>query len=427
MNVHFSIKNYERKDMLLNILKEIKGYDYTIYDDCSSFELPNMIKTPYNYGKEEHWKIWNVNLIDVKSKDYDIFVFIPSDIKELDIKRIIKYAKKYENQSYIFNILNDGRKICWNNLKPTQATSEYFRIFFTDCAFFTNKKTLDKIRLLNPINKIRFEKNKSMSSGVGEQFTHQFNRNKISIFHPYESLAHHGEHISTMHPNERKNNPLNTIHRFKVDKPIYVGIATFKGREESLKKTIYSLNNQLIKPTKIFIYDNENSENLTDNGKFYKLKDLGPCYYFSCDDDLFYSFHYIEQMIADIKRHNAIITHHGRILNGLDLNYYRGHKTFRCLDDNRFTGQIDVAGTGVTAFDTDYFNPSEIYKSQYKRMSDLVFSLEAKRQGKVIMLTPHKRGFVIQNDIDQSTSCHATESINPINQNKIANEIYKLK
>jgi len=60
-------------------------------------------------------------------------------------------------------------------------------------------------------------------------------------------------------------------------------------------------------------------------------------------------------------------------------------------------------------------------------MSDLVFSLEAKKQSKVIMLTPHKRGFIIQNEIDETTSCHATESINPTKQNKIANEIYKLK
>jgi hypothetical protein len=208
---------------------------------------------------------------------------------------------------------------------------------------------------------------------------------------------------------------------------IYIGIATMKGREESLKKAIYSLSNQSIKPTKIFIYDNENSENLTDNGKFYKLKDLGSCYYFSCDDDLFYSHTYIESMIKDIQLHQCIITHHGRILKGQGLNYYRGHQTFRCLDENRVTAQIDVAGTGVTAFHTDYFKPDQIYLSEYKRMSDLVFSLEAKKQSKVIMLTPHKRGFIIQNEIDETTSCHATESINPTKQNKIANEIYKLK
>jgi hypothetical protein len=89
--------------------------------------------------------------------------------------------------------------------------------------------------------------------------------------------------------------------------------------------------------------------------------------------------------------------------------------------------QIDVAGTGVTAFDTDYFNPTEIYKSEYKRMSDLVFSLEAKKQGKTILLTTHKKGFVMQIDIDQTTSCHAIESVNPINQNKLADEIYNLK
>lgn len=427
MNIHFSIKNYERKDMLLNLLQEIKGYDYTIFDDFSTFELPNMIKTPYNYGKEEHWKLWNKNFKHLNGKYYDIYVFIPSDFQKIDIKRIIKYARKWKEQSYIFNIINDGRLMCWNNLKPVEINNEYSRVFFSDCAFFTNRHTLERIELLQPIGKSRFLKNKNASSGVGDQLTRQFNKKKISIFHPKESLAYHGEHRSTMHPNERKNNPLISKFKLNIDCPIYVGIATMKGREESLQNTIRTLNNQTIKPTKIFVYDNENSENLTDNGKFYKLKDLEPCYYFSCDDDLLYSNTYIEQMIKDIQLNQCIITHHGRVLTGLDKNYYRGHQTFRCLDDNRVQTQIDVAGTGVTAFHTDYFNPIEIYKSEYKRMSDLIFSLEAINQGKQIMLTTHKKGFIIQQNIDQSTSCHSIESINPINQNKIANEIYLKK
>jgi hypothetical protein len=211
MKIHFSIKNYERKDMLLSLLNEIKGYDYTIFDDCSSFELNNMVKTPYNYGKQEHWKLWNENLTYLRDKDYDLFVFIPSDLSEIDIKRIIRYAKKYENQTYIFNIVNDGRTMCWNNLKPIHQTSEYTRVFFSDCIFFTNRKTLQHIDLLQPIAKVRFLKNKHISSGVGQYLSLQFNKKKIPILHPKKSLAYHGEHESTMHYDERKNNPLISI------------------------------------------------------------------------------------------------------------------------------------------------------------------------------------------------------------------------
>ena len=206
---------------------------------------------------------------------------------------------------------------------------------------------------------------------------------------------------------------------------IVVGIATFKGREQYLKRTIESLQGQC---HKIVIYDNEINPDITDNGKFYGLKGLKkPCYYFTCDDDILYPSDYVAKSIAAIEKYKCIITYHGRILNGYGMNYYRNHKSFRCL--NRVTSDflLDVCGTGVTAFRTDYFNPKELYSAPQKKMSDIVFSLEAIKQGKKIMMVNHTENWIKDQRVPTNQTIHGTESMKCEKQTELANEIWKLK
>jgi hypothetical protein len=203
---------------------------------------------------------------------------------------------------------------------------------------------------------------------------------------------------------------------------IIVGMATFGGREEVREKAIESLNGQ---GAEIRVYDNSKKKvNLTDNGKFFFLKDYSePIIYLSCDDDILYPPTYVKDMVQAIKEHKTIVTHHGRILLGLDRNYYLGHLGFRCFGDVECDKLIHVAGTGVTGFDTSYFNPIEIYKSPDKKMMDLVFSLEAMKQQKKITILAHKRGYLKDLRATKSTSIYYTEQNNN-RQQEIANEIF---
>lgn len=203
-------------------------------------------------------------------------------------------------------------------------------------------------------------------------------------------------------------------------------MATFEGREDSFRKAYDSLRGQV---DIIHVYDNSKMPtNLYDNGKFAYIVDVSmPHYFFTVDDDLLYPSNYIDTMIEGIEKHKSIVTHHGRILTGLNKSYYRGHKTFRCLGNNKFEGEIDVAGTGVTGFRTDYFNPTELHKSDNVKMSDIIFSLEAAKQKKKITILPHERGWIKQLRIDHSKSIHGTEKFNEKRQIELANEIYKLK
>lgn len=208
---------------------------------------------------------------------------------------------------------------------------------------------------------------------------------------------------------------------------IVIGIATTGDRPKELKHTLESLNEQTVKADLIHVHDNSKEIDYTDNAKFIILSHLpDEVYFFSCDDDILYPEDYIEKTIESINKHKTIVTYHGRNLRGKGLNYYHDHSAFRCDQSFIETKKIDVCGTGVTAFRTDYFNPTEIYKSEDKCMSDLVFSLEAIKQGKEITHIGHYGNWIIP-QINSGTTIYDRFNKDCSRQNEIADEIITLK
>jgi hypothetical protein len=178
------------------------------------------------------------------------------------------------------------------------------------------------------------------------------------------------------------------------------------------------------------IYNNEEREvDLTDNGKFYFLQEYTePIYYFTIDDDIIYPPTYVRDMIQAIERHKTIVTHHGRILVDGQTRYYGArHKTFACLKENRIECLIDVAGTGVTAFRTDYFNPKDIWQSENKRMSDCLFSLEAAKRNKKITVLRHNSRYFEYQKVPLEETIFGQDFHNDSVQTSICNEILRIK
>lgn len=203
-------------------------------------------------------------------------------------------------------------------------------------------------------------------------------------------------------------------------------MATMPGREEARLKACRSLRDQC---DQIIVYDNSNNTvNLTDNGKFAGLLLCDePCYYFSCDDDLIYPPDYIERMIEAIERTGSIISCHGRVLIGENVPYYSGHTLYPCLTRIEYSGEMDVCGTGVLGFRTDYFNPVHLSINLNHKMTDLLFSYYVAKEGKQMFMLPHDAHWIKQIDVDTKTSIHATEKTDQRRLIHTANEIYKLK
>jgi len=220
-----------------------------------------------------------------------------------------------------------------------------------------------------------------------------------------------------------------------------INIATFPSRENELKVMLKSIENQFdivrlyfnnISERPSFIPDwvdvycgNKCNGDLTDNGKFFFVDEDE--YYFTADDDIAYPPTYCKDMVEAIKRTGMIVTHHGRKLRHLNVSYYKGgHKMFMCLHANDQERIIDVAGTGVTAFDTRYFKPTDLWSDDYQKMSDIIFSLEAAKQNKKIKVLKHSKDYFRYLFPDENTTIHQQEFRNCHVQTKLANEIYLL-
>lgn len=204
------IFSYQRKEMLLNLLNnELKSYTPIVLDDGSDFKLNYNWFIQYEHGgKENFYKLWQYAFNCLSLSKDDFYLFIPSDFQKLDMERIFKIYNQLKDEPFVCNVINDGRKSCWNFYQPKPFNDELNQVFFTDCGFFCNRSALEKIDFkMIDIPKSRFNI-KDISSGVGQYLTFAFNKAKVKMFTPIKSLAYHGEHESLMHKEERIKKPL---------------------------------------------------------------------------------------------------------------------------------------------------------------------------------------------------------------------------
>jgi hypothetical protein len=195
--------------MLLSLIDELKEYDYTIYDDGSSFKLKKNFYQFQHGGKPKFWRMWDYALRMLKNDNFDLFIFMPSDVSSVNMAKIIELHNQFKAKPYAYNLINDGRKNCWNMIQPVQVDEHTMKVGFTDCGFFCNKQLLNRIGYnVIEINPRRFEHNDAISSGVGQYLTFRMMATNCNMYTPTKSLVHHGDHESLMHPEHRKTNPL---------------------------------------------------------------------------------------------------------------------------------------------------------------------------------------------------------------------------
>lgn len=129
---------------------------------------------------------------------------------------------------------------------------------------------------------------------------------------------------------------------------------------------------------------------LTDNAKFFWSNNDNE-YYFTLDDDIIYPSDYVEKTLPIIG--NRIISYHGRILIGKNRGYYDKHKAYMFYDELKTERKLDVMGTGVSAFDTNFFKPN-LWKTPNYKMTDLLISLEAHMNNIPIICPVHSKNWI---------------------------------
>lgn len=218
-------------------------------------------------------------------------------------------------------------------------------------------------------------------------------------------------------------------------KRISANIASIPNRKESLDKTIKSLYQQVdvinvclnsyckdpfINDPKINTIIADNS--LGDAGKFLFQEDFNG-YYFTCDDDIIYPCTYVKDTIKEIDDF-GLVTYNGKIFNKLPIkSFYRDKaKKYRYARSEQDTLKVQVGGTGVMAFDTEFFN-IPIYEFKKKNMADIWLACYAKKHGYSIWHIAHKEGYLVSQKTDDSI--YDSEQKNDTYQTEIFNIGFK--
>lgn len=214
------------------------------------------------------------------------------------------------------------------------------------------------------------------------------------------------------------------------------GMATIKSRQSSLLQTLASIYNQV---DEVHVYLNDYKEmpavlyakviqsfknvklhfgpnlagDLGDAAKFYFIDKLPECYYFTIDDDLFYSPGYVQNHIAYQQHFNnqIITTYHGHAFFDFPLQgYYKSGLSaqVRCLYTLDFPQYTQFGGTGVMCIPTNNIKLSLNDFGAERNMADVWVGIYSQRNSIPILALPHKQGDIIHNDINFKETISAT-------------------
>ena len=206
---------------------------------------------------------------------------------------------------------------------------------------------------------------------------------------------------------------------------VTVQIATLPERENLLEKAVNSLINQVdqinvmlnghedaphflkqleFHTDKIAYFAMDNSTG--DAAKFFRVEKLKG-YIFTCDDDLIYPGNYVEKMVSKLKEHSnkVILSCHGRKMNIKPVTsiYSDRIATYPCTMFVIGDYYVEIGGTGVMAWHTNYFKP-EYSAFKRKNMADVWVAKQASEQGCKILVMGHPDKWLIPTDLDPNLS-----------------------
>lgn len=446
------ITTYNRPRMLLSLLEDIRresrGWDVSllIINDHSKENYKPVkeylseyfqgkfeyIENGINCGKKYYWKTINTGYLRMAREKFDYFIQLADDMNLVDgffKKAVTTFRAIPDTKLACLNISADWSRLMkpfWTPYIPHDVSfgkTDLVKTGWMDMCFIASHRFFEVLSyMINPVDP-RWSSKAGVSSGVGMQISRRLISQGMSIYSVKRSLVISDDHPSVMHPEHRKETKLLTNHT--MDK-IIAGMATFPGREDSLKEVIISIINQVDElrvyannyskpPIKFrhrklkWFLGNAHQGDLGDAGKFYGAEQING-YHFTIDDDLIYPADYVATMIAAIERYErrVVVSLHGRSFPpGHIRSYYHGatgrYSCLRTLSNDVF---VHVVGTGVLAYHTDTIRiPFEIF--QATNMADVWFSVYCQEKKVPRLVVKHQVGWIKDSGkYDQFTSIY---------------------
>lgn len=178
---------------------------------------------------------------------------------------------------------------------------------------------------------------------------------------------------------------------------IIVSLCSIPSREDSLEKTLNSLNDQVdiiylyldgYKSTPEFILRNNKiklikapaNSSPRDNAKFIPYNELkcsvGDFYYFTCDDDIVYPTDYINTMIRSLKKYEnkVVVGVHGVVVAENPKSYFKNRFVYHFENDDLSEyALVNNIGTGTAAFHSSILEAINVNEWPQGGMVDIFF------------------------------------------------------
>lgn len=197
--VLISITSYDRKEMLLDLIAQLKGYDIVVYDDNSNFSINGNFtfhRFYKNYGKKQAWRkferIFGFLLKDYS--EYDYYFLLPDDVILCD-DFVNKSIKLYES-------IKDDRKIClsllsddrvnnpnWTEIHPV-IKGYVIHTNWSDLCMLFERRFLEEVGDIK-VSEERWDGNPKLGSGVGSVISRTLYKKNFNQYHSKESLVKH--------------------------------------------------------------------------------------------------------------------------------------------------------------------------------------------------------------------------------------------
>lgn len=212
------ITTYNRKkciEKLTNNLKKMGSCKIVVIDDASNQDIDtcnidNYTKLNTNNGKMSWWK--TVNLLWEKAVLYNCkyYVMLPDDAlpnKDMFNEAIRLWESIKDSSKIAMHLANNNRTKNWTNVYRSDYNEELYKTQTTEFSFLCTREFIRYI--IPPVKRARWNKNKSLGSGVGESLNRYWVKNNKNIYGVKSSLIHINCNCpdSVMNYEERKKNP----------------------------------------------------------------------------------------------------------------------------------------------------------------------------------------------------------------------------
>lgn len=468
--ISIAITTYNRPEGCLRLLEDIARccgnyrVRVSVFDDCSNVDYRKVqgflrskgwqwVRADRNHGKKLWWQVVS-DILGRWSRDAsDYFYFIQDDIRLCDdffTRTIQQWEQISDPKKMSLYLLRDEHRDklgiqCWTSFSSRiEGTVE--RTQWLDCnAFLCTSQTVQALGgKLDPISPKRWDKDPTLSSGVGRQISLRLHHGKGKLYRTLHSYVLHMDDQSVMNPEARRKNPMRAV-RY-IDGPdaeaaiyaeyevVTASLATIPSRRHTLKNVVARLLPQV---DKLNVYLNETPKVIGDDGypelpeflKHPKIEavwsrdteygdrgDAGKFYWAGsvrgwhivCDDDVIYPLDFVKTLIAGAEKYGrrAAVGFHGATLTEPFHDYYRCREVLHFALEVRQDTPVHILASNSLCYHTSTL---KVHRDDFRHpnMGDIWFGLLAQQQRVPLIALKHPKDWMVDDTSTRADSIYA--------------------